>query len=138
MKTKKIKILIFENDSYLSEIYGLKFQTAGFEVKTYDFPPENLVDEVVKEQPDIISMDIIMPKMDGFNATKILKKNQRTKNIPIVGLSNLGREENIKKALEIGMENYFVVAYISPQEYVDNIIEILRKRGYDVKNVITN
>ncbi len=129
MKAKKIKILIFENDSYLSEGYGLKFQMAGFEVKVYEFPPENLADEVAKEQPDIISMDIIMPNIDGFEATRTLKEDQRTKNIPIIGFDNLGQKEDIKKALEIGMDEYFIMSHISPQEYVDNIKETLRKRG---------
>lgn len=131
----KPKILIFEDDPFVAGIFLNKFREAGFEVKHYISPPNNLVEEVIKEKPDIISMDIIMPEnMDGFEATKMLKADPRTKDIPIIGFSNLGLKEDIEKGIEVGMTDYLVTAHWTPNQYVEIIKDYLKNpRDYRKK-----
>src|SRR3990167_3966628 len=124
---KNPKILIFDDDSALAKMYKLSFEKADFEVKTYTYVPDNLVGEVEKENPDIISMDIIMPKMDGFTATKLLKAGERTKDIPVFGFSNMGGEETFKRAEEVGMEKYFVTVDTPPKDYVKEVQNFLNQ-----------
>jgi len=121
---KKYKILQFEDELFLADMYKMKFEEYGFEYKHYLQPPadrEEFVNLVVKEKPSLISMDIIMPQIDGFTATEMLKADPRTKNIPIFGLSNLGQKEDVDKAFEVGMDNYFITASITPKEYLNAI-----------------
>ena len=127
---KKLKILDFEADQeFLGAMYGAKFEAEGFEYKGYEHPPkdpENLVKLVFKEHPDLILMDITMPVMDGFMATKILKSNPLTKKIPICFLTNVGQEEDAKRAFALGATDYLIRAHYTPTEIVAAIKRILK------------
>ena len=119
------KIIHFEDDTFLGAMYKTKFEMKGFKYLHFKYPPEDLVDMVKREKPDLIIMDIIMPKMDGFEATKLLKSNQETKNFPIFGLCNMGQKKDIDEALSAGMEKYFVTADHMPSEIVDEVKKAL-------------
>ena len=87
--------MYFEDDASHSGLYGTKLKIEGFEVVVYESPTLDPVGAVVKVKPDLIMMDLIMPVMDGFDAIKLLKKDERTKNIPIIILSNLGQRDEV-------------------------------------------
>lgn len=108
----------------LHGMYVQKFKKHGFEVfSAYDGAAGlKLVEE---EKPDIILLDIIMPKMDGFVALKKLKSNAATKDIPVILLTNLGQEEDVKKGQELGAQDYFIKANHTPQEVVDKVKTVL-------------
>lgn len=127
------KILHFEDCPFLSEMYKTIIKRGRFDYKNYlTFPKEseNLIRLVLKENPDLIIMDLIMPVMNGYEATKILKSNPKTKNFPIIGLSNMGQKEDIEKAIEVGMADYYVTHKLLPDELVGYINKFL----YDTKN----
>ena len=71
--------------------------------------------------PDFILLDIIMPKMDGFAVLKALKEDVKTKNIPVMLLTNLGQEEDIKRGEELGVVGYLVKANTTPSEVVEAV-----------------
>lgn len=123
--TKKlnIKILHFEDDDLLSSMYGEKLKMGGFDYVRYNSPSNNPVEVVLKENPNLIIMDIIMPDMDGFTATKILKSNPKIKNIPIIGLCNMQGGKD--KAIKVGMTDYFVNSKTSPNKLADKIKRLL-------------
>jgi len=75
--------------------------------------------EVNKKSPDLIVLDLVMPLKDGFETLKELKADDRFKNIPVIVVSNLGQEDDIKKAKTLGAIDYFVKANISLNEMVD-------------------
>jgi CheY-like chemotaxis protein len=125
MQEKKPKIVMFEDDSMLSGMFKLNFERGGFEVKAFAHPPENLVEVVAEEAPDLIFMNIIMPKMDGFQATKLLKSDARTKDIPLTFATNLEQREDIQKGLDLGAIEYIVYSQTAPQEIVDLYKKIL-------------
>lgn len=127
MAEKKIaKILLIEDDSFLVEMYTAKLELENFEVMAAEDGKKGL-DLAKKEKPDIILLDILMPKMDGFVVLDHLKKEDATKNIPVVLLTNLGQKEDVKKGFEKGAVGYLIKAHFMPSEVVDKIKEILEE-----------
>jgi CheY-like chemotaxis protein len=118
------KILHFEDEEMLANMYSVKMKSEGFDYKLYLHPPgskEKLVNLVLAESPDLIIMDIIMPVMDGFKATEILKSDSKTKDIPIIGLCNMGQKEDIQQAKDFGMLDYVVNSRIVPNKFVSRV-----------------
>lgn len=129
---KKVKILHFEDEPFLTQMYAKYLNEAGFIYTFYTNPPQDpkeLINLVKKENPDLIIMGIIMPQMDGYTATKILKKNQETNHYPILGLDNLGQPEDKQKALDLGMEDYLIMAEHTPDQLVEKVTDLLKKLG---------
>lgn len=124
-EANKVKITHFEDDTFLGGMYATKFSMLGFEYHLHESPGKDPIKIILKDKPDLIIMDIIMPNMDGFTATKLLKSDHRTKSIPILGLCNLGQAADIQKAREVGMSDYMVTANHMPQEVVDRVKQIL-------------
>lgn len=122
------KILIIEDERPLLEMYRVRFLKAGYEV----FSTENGkpgIEIALKENPDFILLDILMPKTDGYEVIKALKNNPRTKKIPILVFSNLSQPEEMKKAIELGADNYVVKADLTPSELLSKVEKMLKKDG---------
>ena len=125
MPTKKTTVLLVEDEKMLAEMYATKFSMEGFSVeKAYD--GQQGVDLAKQVKPDIILLDVIMPKIDGFGALKMLKQDPALKNIPVIMLTNLGQEDDVKKGKELGAVDYFVKSNHSPSEIVEKIKAILK------------
>ncbi|MBD3359789.1 MAG: response regulator [Candidatus Buchananbacteria bacterium] len=125
-KDKKIKILLIEDDSFLVEMYTTKFELEGFEVVSAEDGKKGL-EMVKKENPDIILLDILMPKMDGFAVLDALKKDEEVADIPVILLTNLGQKDDVKKGFEKGAVGYLIKAHFMPSEVVDKIKKILKE-----------
>jgi DNA-binding response OmpR family regulator len=125
-KEKKDKILLIEDDAFLVEMYTTKFELEGFEVISAEDGKKGL-ELSFKEKPDIILLDILMPKMDGFAVLESLKKDKSTINIPVVLLTNLGQKDDVKKGFEKGAVGYLIKAHFMPSEVVDKIKKILKE-----------
>jgi DNA-binding response OmpR family regulator len=125
-KEKKIKILLVEDDTFLLEMYSTKFNLEGFDVVAAADGEEGLK-LAKKEKPDIVLLDVLMPKIDGFTVLKKLKKDSQTKAIPVVLLTNLGQKNDIDKGLKDGAEGYLIKAHFIPSEVVSKIKKILSK-----------
>ncbi len=120
-QNRKYKIMYFEDDASHSGLYGTKLKIEGYEVEVYETPTSDPVGAVVKVKPDLIMMDLIMPVMDGFDAIKLLKQDERTKNIPIIILSNLGQRDEVEKGLALGAVDYFVKIHYTPSDLIEKI-----------------
>lgn len=99
------KILVAEDEKPMAKAMELKLSHSGFDVKTV-FNGEEVLAIIEQEKFDLIFLDLIMPKLDGFHVLEELKKKNST--VPIVVLSNLGQEEDIRRAKELGAKDYFV------------------------------
>ena len=119
------KILLIEDDAFLSEIYSAKLQEAGFEVSVAGDGSLGLR-KINEENPDLLMLDIVMPNMDGFELLQTIKSNPETKNIPVIILSNLGEQEDVERGLELGAEAYIIKAHHTPTEVVAKVKEILK------------
>ena len=126
---RKPKILMFEDDPFIKDIYFKKLDQVGFEVKSFDNYPD-VINLVYKEKPDILLVDLLVPgDVDGFTAIKLLKGDNRTKEIPIIIVSNIDNKEYIKMGLGLGADNYLIKALHNPSELASFFIKHLVETG---------
>lgn len=126
MSEKKTKVLIIEDEKMLADMYGTKFSMEGYAVEKANDGASGL--EKAKEvDPNIILLDVIMPKMDGFSVLKALKEDAKLKSVPVILLTNLGQDDDVKKGNELGANGYFVKSNHSPSEIVEKVKEIIAK-----------
>lgn len=126
MGEKKIKILIIEDDSFLLSMYAAKFELENFTVLLAQDGDKGLR-LALKEVPDIILLDIILPKKDGFEVLKGLRADEETKNMPVILLTNLSQKDDIDKGVELGVVDYLIKAHFTPSEVVDKVKKVLSK-----------
>jgi len=109
----------------LAGLYAEKFEMEGYVVfiATNGFDGLKIANEKI---PDFILLDIIMPKMDGFVTLKRLKKNPKTKDIPVILLTNLGQEDDVNKGRSLGAVDYFIKANHTPSEIVQKVKDLLK------------
>lgn len=119
----KLKVVLVEDDKFLQKILMTKFIKEGFDVRAASDAEEGL-QLILADQPDIVLLDLILPKMSGFDLLTELKATQKTKNVPVVILSNLGQEEDIARAKGLGAIDFLVKADISINEVVQKVKEI--------------
>jgi two-component system, chemotaxis family, chemotaxis protein CheY len=120
MEKKKIKILVVDDNIDIRTVYAEVFRKDGFDVTEADDGLDGL-DKATKDIPDIIFTGIVMPRMDGFDLMTSLKKNVATKDIPVIISSHMGREEDQKKAMELGARDFIVKSMNTPKEIVEKI-----------------
>ena len=121
---KSIKILLVEDDSFLASVYATKFELEGFTV-FHAADGEAGVAMAAKADPDIILLDILMPKMDGFEALRRIKMDPKLVHIPVVMLTNLGQKEDVERCLKDGAVDYLIKAHFVPGEAVKKVRKIL-------------
>lgn len=124
-KTSKPRILLVEDDAFLIRIYATKLELEGFDVLQAKDGEAGL-EAAQKELPDIILLDILMPKLDGFQVLEALKKDAKTKKIPVVLLSNLGQKDDVERGRALGATDYLIKAHFVPSETVQKIKHILK------------
>jgi len=119
------KVLLIEDEEMLSDMYKMKFTAEGFKfLRGKD--GEIGLELAKKEKPDIILLDVIMPKVDGFAVLKELKKDAATKNIKVLLLTNLGQDEDIRKGKAMGADGYLVKANFTPAQVVEKVRAVLK------------
>jgi CheY-like chemotaxis protein len=121
---KDVKILLVEDDSFLASVYATKFELEGFSVFHAGDGEAGLA-MAEKVQPSIILLDILMPKMDGFEALHRLKMDPKLVQIPVVMLTNLGQKEDVERCLKDGAVDYLIKAHFVPGEAVKKVKKIL-------------
>lgn len=124
--TSKSKILIVEDDAFLAGIYAHKFEDEGFKVELA-VDGEAGLKSAQSSSPDLILLDVVMPKLDGFELLEKLKAGKKTRSIPVILLTNLGQKEHVDKGLELGAEDYLIKAHFMPAETVEKVKEVLKK-----------
>jgi len=116
------KVLLVEDDSFLRDICQKKLIKEGFNVDMA-VNGEEAVKKVDEFKPEIVLLDIILPAMDGFEVLKRIRSHndEAIKTMPVIMLTNLGQEEDVKKALELGASDYLVKAHFTTEEIVKKI-----------------
>jgi len=122
---EKKKILIIEDDQSLQSALVEIIQQEGFETESA-FDGEEGLAKARSFGPDLILLDIILPKKDGFEVLLEIKKDEATKNIPVLVLTNLEEVNNIQKALDLGANSYLVKSDFSLKEVVEKVKAILK------------
>jgi DNA-binding response OmpR family regulator len=120
-------ILVAEDERDIRDLIVFTLQISGFEV--IDAPNgEEAFNKATKLQPDLIIMDVRMPKMTGYEACKALKEQEATQDIPVVFLSAKGQEAEINTGLDMGAVDYFLKPF-APDELADKVNKILADHG---------
>lgn len=118
------KIVLVEDDPLLIDIYSTKFKESGFEVQVVD-RGDAAAARILKEKPDLVVLDIVLPQQDGWEILKAVKSSDETKDVKVVILSNLGQKEEIEKGMALGAAGYLIKAHHTPSEVVREIKKIL-------------
>jgi two-component system, OmpR family, alkaline phosphatase synthesis response regulator PhoP len=121
------KILIAEDERDIRDLVAFTLRFAGYEVVTASNGEEAVV-LAPKENPDLILMDVRMPRMTGYDACRLIKAETRLKDIPVVFLSAKGQESEIQTGLVAGAEEYLLKPF-APDQLIDRVRSILSKYG---------
>ncbi|KKU53294.1 MAG: Response regulator receiver protein [Parcubacteria group bacterium GW2011_GWA1_48_11b] len=116
------KILLIEDDKFLLKLYSDKLVREGYTVSMAITGEEGL-GKVKQERPDLVFLDIILPQKNGFDVLREIKGDPEIKNIPVVILTNLGQESDIKTGMDLGASDYLVKTDFS----ITKLPEIVRK-----------
>ena len=119
----KGKILVVDDEIYIVHILDFSLGIEGYEVMTA-LDGEQALAKVAQDKPDLIVLDIMMPKLDGYETCKALKSNPGTKDIPVILLSAKGRNVDQKVGFEVGADDYITKPF-SPRKLVERINAIL-------------
>ena len=114
LKNRSLTVLVVEDDAELREILQAEFELEGLVALTATNGSE-AVTAARELKPDLILMDLMMPVMDGIEATKIVKGNEETKHIPIIMLTAAGNKEDIVAGLEAGAIDYITKPFFMPE-----------------------
>lgn len=121
------KILIAEDERDIRDLVAFTLRFAGHEVAAAS-NGEEAVQLAPKEKPDLILMDVRMPRMTGYDACRVMKADPNLKDIPVVFLSAKGQESEIQTGLEVGAEEYLLKPF-APDQLTERVKAILAKFG---------
>jgi len=117
-------ILLAEDDVLLVRLYQKKLKNDGYDVRVATNGEEAL-SETMKEKPDLVLLDIMMPKVNGMEVLRRLKSGADTKAIPVIVLTNLSSEEDAEKVLGLGAVAYLVKSDNPPDVVIAKVKEVL-------------
>jgi len=123
-----VNVLLVEDDAFLREICSKKLTKEGYTV--YEaIDGEQALSGIESAKPDIVLLDIILPAIDGFQILSQIRtnKNKKIAKVPVIMLSNLGQDDDIKKAMDMGANDYLVKAHFTTEEIIEKIKVLLKK-----------
>jgi DNA-binding response OmpR family regulator len=121
-----MKILIVEDEEPLLKLLEEEFKNIGWTVKLAKDGTDGLT--LMKTfHPDIVALDLLLPKKSGLEVLTEMKEDSAIKDIPVVVLSNLAEDENITKAIALGAKEYYVKSQHSVYEVIEKIQKHLKK-----------
>ncbi len=122
---KKVKIVLVEDDPFLANMYVSKLEASDFTIM-HEEDGRKGFDLIMKEKPDLILLDILLPGVDGFEVLKKLKKDVKLKEIPVILLTNLGQKNDVEKGLDLGADDYLIKAHFTPSEVIAKIKKVIK------------
>ncbi len=124
MKTQAKKILLIEDEKVLLNLLSDTFTDSGFEVSCAE-NAELGIKLALRKHPNLILLDIILPKMDGLTMLKKLRKDKWGKGVPVIVLSNLDDQKKVSEAMKIGVYDFLVKSNVKLFDVVKQVTEVL-------------
>jgi len=121
---KEKKMVLVEDDSLMSSILASHLIREGFSIISVTEGAQAF-ERIQTEQPSVVLLDIVLPGISGFDILEKLKKDESTKSIPVLILSNLGSKEEMKRGIDLGATAYLVKANSMVDEITAKVHEIL-------------
>jgi len=117
-------ILLIEDDPFLIDIYTTKLKESDFLVEVASQGEEAI--RKVKEKPfDLVLLDIVLPKLDGWEILRQIKAESKLKDLKVIILSNLSQKEEVEKGMNLGADKYLIKAHYTPSEVAEEIKKVL-------------
>jgi len=123
-----LSILLVEDDSFISSMYRTKLSNIGYTVEVIEDGQAAWQRLQTDPLPDLLLLDIVLPKRDGFEILEGLRKEERTKTLPVILLTNLGQKPDIERGVALGADDYIIKAHYTPTEVVEKITKLMEKR----------
>jgi len=117
------KVLIIEDDDFLRGLIAKKLEKADYAVAVA-VEGEEALPVTQKEKPDLVILDLMLPKKDGFEVLKELKADPGTALIPVIILTNLGQEKDFEQGKMLGAQDYFIKAQVNLDEIVNKVYQL--------------
>jgi two-component system sensor histidine kinase ChiS len=128
METEPKKILIIDDDSFLLDMYALKFSKSNFNVSTALGPESALEKLHTGFSPEVILIDIMMPVMNGFEFLVKIREEKISLDSIVIFLSNRGLESDVTQAEKLGASGYIVKGSNTPSEVINKVLDIINKK----------
>ncbi|MCK5286055.1 MAG: response regulator [Candidatus Pacebacteria bacterium] len=130
-----IKIVLVEDDEILSKVIKEELEEADFKVYLATDGEKGL--ELAQEKkPDLVLLDLMLPKMHGFEVLENLKKSPETEDTPVIILTMLGSDDDIKKGLKLGASDYIVKSQHAVGEIIDEVKKFFANESHPEQNKI--
>ncbi|MBU4482451.1 response regulator [Candidatus Parcubacteria bacterium] len=121
---KNTTILLIEDDDFLASMYQTKLEIEGYKVLMANDGEKGLA-MIKKHKPDLVLLDIVLPKLDGFGVLKEVKKSKVLSSIPVILLTNLSQKEDVQKGFDLKADDYLIKAHYMPSEVITKIKKTL-------------
>ena len=118
-------ILLVEDDSFIVDIYASQFQKEGFQVDIAN-DGQMALEKIKNVPPDLLVLDIGLPKLTGWEVLKSLRNDPKTKDLKVIVISNFNKEDGAENTAGLGVIKYFVKIESTPEEIVNTVKEILK------------
>jgi CheY-like chemotaxis protein len=119
-QSDEVRVLLVEDDSALAEMYRLKLEKDGYTVQVAG-DGEQALSALVQQLPDLIFLDIRLPRMDGLTFLERLRASETTKNVPVVIVSNYSEQELVSRGLQLGALDYLIKSQTTPGQLSQGI-----------------
>lgn len=120
------RILIVEDEELIAELLEKKLKKEGYEILVAKDGEEGLI-LIKKEKPDLILLDIVMPKMGGFEVMEEMQKDEELKKIPVIIISNSGQPVELERAQKLGARDWLIKTEFDPKEVIEKVVKQIGK-----------
>lgn len=119
------KILITEDDPLLVKMYKTKLESEGYEVYVGKDGQEGL-EIAIKQTPDLIILDMMLPRLSGVDFLAKLRQSATSKDIPVIVLSNLSQEDEVERAKQYGVKDYLIKTNFTPSQVIAKVKQYVK------------
>jgi DNA-binding response OmpR family regulator len=126
-------LFIAEDDPLMSRMYERAFRLGGYDLKmTFDGQEAITTLRDMNPKPMLVLLDVMMPKMSGFDVLRAMKSDASLKDIPVILLTNLAGQEDAAKGIELGAVTYLIKSQYGPKQVVEKVEEVLKAKSAQV------
>lgn len=128
---KPTSILLVEDDVFISGMYQTKLSALGYTFELKE-DGESAWERLQQDPlPDLVLLDVVLPRKDGFEILEDIRGDARTKNLPVILLTNLGQKPDVERGVKLGADDYIIKAHYTPSEVVEKIKHVLAQRSHE-------
>ena len=120
------KILVVEDSNFMSAVYRSRLEETGYELE-FTTDVAKALDKLKTSIPDVVILDILLPAENGYKLLQEMRGNERLKNIPVLVVTTLSKDEGYAQAMESGASEYLVKSEMSTNDLLDKIRALLKK-----------